>query len=284
MISGFDNPSLAVFTTLAPAGVVALIIVALARIITKDHEQAIRLDRIIALPFATALVGFIASATHLGTPANALHVFAGVGASPLSNEVLSVCIFLLLAGSYWMYAFKLNFPDSLAKIWLAAIIISGGAFLFCTSQAYAVQTVPTWNTFFTPLNIVISGIFTGCLLALVFLTVARGISWQGNRTLIALSLMSYVADGVVLVLFVLQLSYITNNEFSAISLIPDYPIIIGLYSILGFFAIVVSILAIKRPGEKKMQIIALVVSCVLALLAVFISRVLFYSLHMTVGF
>ena len=78
MTSGLDNLSLALFTALAPAGVVAFIVLALARIFSADHDRAVRIDRMIALPFAVALLGFIASATHLGTPANALHVFAGV--------------------------------------------------------------------------------------------------------------------------------------------------------------------------------------------------------------
>ena len=115
MTSGLDNLSLALFTALAPAGVVAFIVLALARIFSADHDRAVRIDRMIALPFAVALLGFIASATHLGTPANALHVFAGVGTSPLSNEVLSAVVFLFLSGSYWMAAFKVNFPDALAK-------------------------------------------------------------------------------------------------------------------------------------------------------------------------
>ena len=97
MTSGLDNLSLALFTALAPAGVVAFIIMALARLFAIDHERAVRIDRMIALPFAVALVGFIASATHLGTPANALHVFSGVGTSPLSNEVLAAVMFLFLA-------------------------------------------------------------------------------------------------------------------------------------------------------------------------------------------
>ena len=145
MTSGLDNLSLALFTALAPAGVVAFIVLALARIFSADHDRAVRIDRMIALPFAVALLGFIASATHLGTPANALHVFAGVGTSPLSNEVLSAVVFLFLSGSYWMAAFKVNFPDALAKPWLVAACLAGIALLACTSQAYAVRTVPTWN-------------------------------------------------------------------------------------------------------------------------------------------
>ena len=142
MTSGFDELSLALFTTLAPAGTIAFIALALARLLERDHEAAVRIDRLAALPFSVVLVGFIASATHLGTPANALHVFSGVGRSPLSNEVLAAVAFLFLAGSYWMAAFKQHFPDSVAKPWLVLTCAAGAALVACTSLAYAVDTVP----------------------------------------------------------------------------------------------------------------------------------------------
>ena len=173
MTSGFDELSLALFTTLAPAGTIAFIALALARLLERDHEAAVRIDRLAALPFSVVLVGFIASATHLGTPANALHVFSGVGRSPLSNEVLAAVAFLFLAGSYWMAAFKQHFPDSVAKPWLVLTCADGAALVACTSLAYAVDTVPTWDTWFTPTNLWFSALLAGPMLGLLFLHLAR---------------------------------------------------------------------------------------------------------------
>ena len=51
------------------------------------------------------MVGLVASATHLGNPANALYVFTGVGRCPLSTEVFAAVIFLALAGVYLLYSF-----------------------------------------------------------------------------------------------------------------------------------------------------------------------------------
>ncbi len=173
MTSGFDEFSLALFTTLAPAGTIAFIALALARLLERDHEAAVRIDRLAALPFSVVLVGFIASATHLGTPANALHVFSGVGRSPLSNEVLAAVAFLFLAGSYWMAAFKQHFPDSVAKPWLVLACAAGAALVACTSLAYAVDTVPTWNTWYTPTNLWFSALLAGPVIGLLFLHLAR---------------------------------------------------------------------------------------------------------------
>ena len=198
MTSGLDNLSLALFTALAPAGVVAFIVLALARIFSADHDRAVRIDRMIALPFAVALLGFIASATHLGTPANALHVFAGVGTSPLSNEVLSAVVFLFLSSSYWMAAFKVNFPDALAKPWLVAACLAGIALLACTSQAYAVRTVPTWNTPYTPTNLIFAGLFEGAVFSQIFLSAAKAPLQRTGIVLVGLAGVSLVGNIAVI--------------------------------------------------------------------------------------
>lgn len=94
MISGFDTAfgevTLVLFTTLAPSGAVALAIVAAVLLFAKlgDDVRA-RINKFMCIPLVVTMVGLIASATHLGNPANALYVFMHVGSSPLSNEVSS---------------------------------------------------------------------------------------------------------------------------------------------------------------------------------------------------
>ena len=198
MTSGFDEFSLALFTTLAPAGTIAFIALALARLLERDHEAAVRIDRLAALPFSVVLVGFIASATHLGTPANALHVFSGVGRSPLSNEVLAAVAFLFLAGSYWMAAFKQHFPDSVAKPWLVLACAAGAALVACTSLAYAVDTVPTWNTWYTPANLWFSALLAGPVIGLLFLHLARAGRRRYGAVLVAVSIVALAAGTVCL--------------------------------------------------------------------------------------
>lgn len=223
MTSGLDNLSLALFTALAPAGVVAFIIMALARLFAIDHERAVRIDRMIALPFAVALVGFIASATHLGTPANALHVFSGVGTSPLSNEVLAAVMFLFLAGSYWMVAFKVNFPDAAAKPWLLVACLAGIALLACTSQAYAVRTVPTWNTPYSPANLLLTGLFEGTVLSQLFLAAAKVPLSRWSFLLVGLGAASLAAGVISMLAQNAYLASIANNEISAASLGAGLP-------------------------------------------------------------
>ena len=87
---GLAQVTLALFTTLAPSGAVALAIVAAVLLFAKlgDDVRA-RINKFMCIPLVVTMVGLIASATHLGNPANALYVFMHVGSSPLSNEVVA---------------------------------------------------------------------------------------------------------------------------------------------------------------------------------------------------
>ena len=102
----FSEITLVLFTTLAPSGAVAYLIMGLPVLTGQARgEAARRLNKWSCLPLVVAMVGLIASATHLGNPSNALYVFTGVGRSPLSTEVFSAVIFLALAGVFWLYSF-----------------------------------------------------------------------------------------------------------------------------------------------------------------------------------
>lgn len=284
MTSGFDPFSLALFTALAPAGVVAFIVLALVRLARRDHNEAVRIDRMIALPFSVALIGFIASATHLGTPANALHVFAGVGRSPLSNEVLSAVVFLFLVGAYWMCAFKVNFPDALARIWLAVACAAGIVLLAGTALAYSTRTVLTWNTPFVPANLVLTACMAGFVLALLFLSVAQVSSRGIEVALVVLSLVALIVGTLSMGLQVAHLAGIANNETSALSLVPNYPKIIVVYAALGLAAIALATVPLCRPLPRRTTLTLRAAAAVLALVAVYLTRVVFYALHLTVGF
>ena len=97
--TAFSEITLVLFTTLAPSGVVAYALMSfpiIRRRLSDDVHR--RIDKALCIPLIVSLVGLVASATHLGNPANALYVFMGVGRSPLSNEVFSAVIFLAFSG------------------------------------------------------------------------------------------------------------------------------------------------------------------------------------------
>ncbi len=90
MGTGFSEAALAVFTTLAPMGAASFIALLFAFAIGKPDEQtAKRIDRWTVLPVVVLALGFAAAFFHLANPAHAFLVFAGIGTSPLSNEVIA---------------------------------------------------------------------------------------------------------------------------------------------------------------------------------------------------
>ena len=284
MTSGFDAFSLGLFTSLAPAGVVAFLALALVRLWSRDRTASVRIDRMIALPFSVVLIGFIASATHLGTPANALHVFSGVGRSPLSNEVLSAVAFLFLVGSYWMMAFKERFPDAVAKPWLALACLAGIALIACTSMAYNVDTVPTWDTAFTPANLVLAALLAGPVLGLLFLELAQVRPRALERALVVLAALALVAGTGRARTAPGEPFRHREQRVAASTLAPSYPAVIGAHLIVGAIALAIAGLSMKRVQSRRTTLALRATASLLALAAVFVTRIVFYHLHMTVGF
>ena len=136
--------TLVLFTTLAPSGAVAYLLMSLPVLSGRAAgDTARRLNQLTCLPLLVAMVGLVASATHLGNPANALYVFTGVGRSPLSTEVFAAVIFLALAGVYWLYSFAEHPRVGLQRGLLAAIDVAIVAFVSSVAFAYNVDTIVT---------------------------------------------------------------------------------------------------------------------------------------------
>ena len=78
--------TLVVLTTLAPAGIVAYAALAVWLVASRSPEECNAVSHWLIVPLVFPLLGFVASATHLGTPANALYVLTGIGRSPCSTR------------------------------------------------------------------------------------------------------------------------------------------------------------------------------------------------------
>lgn len=174
----FGEVTLVLFTTLAPSGAVAYLIMGLPVLVGRAQDEvARRLNQWSCLPLVVTMVGLIASATHLGNPSNALYVFTGVGRSPLSTEVFAAVIFLALAGVFWLYSFAERPRVGLQRGLLAAIDVAIVAFVVAVAFAYNVDTILTWSLPLVSVSLLLNALFGGPLLALVgFAVASRGLS------------------------------------------------------------------------------------------------------------
>lgn len=246
---------LAVFTTLAPGA--ALCYVALACTLLfggLGQRRRHRLESWLIVPLALATVGLVASATHLGTPSNALYVFRTVGSSPLATEVFCAVLFLGTACSYWLACIYLEAMVVLRRIWLAVSIVAALLFIGGTTLAYAMPTVITWDTALSKAGLPLSALACMAPLALLMLTCA-GCAGKPRlvKTLVCLSLLATVAACAVMAVQYVELGGLSNAFGTAASLVPFYPATVALFGACLFAANIGALRAVQTPRATEKE-------------------------------
>jgi len=308
MGSGFTEIGLVLFTTMAPAGAVAFVLVALAVLVesldrTCSAEDRLALlrhgSRYLIIPLAVCVVGLIASATQLGTPANALNAFNGLGRSPLSNEVTCSVIFLALAGVYWLTSYYDRVPAPLARLWLGCAMVAALVMVGGIGFAYRVPAIPTWNTPFVPVNLWLAGLYGGPILAAFTLAAARLRTRPGYPWLLTvISGVGLVGEVISCSLQDVALSGYANGVVTGDQLVPAYPAMIVGFAVLGALGLAGTVLSLRSAGaaravdrpddgsgadDGRRRRLIWAASLVATFLAIFLVRFAFYGLHMTIG-
>lgn len=281
---GFSGGSLAVFTALAPAGAVAFAIAALFVLVRRDvPDQAVdRLSHMLIVPLGVAWAGFIASATHLGTPANALYAVSGLGRSPLSNEVVAALLFLLVAGVYWLYTFKMDYKRGLARLLAALSVVSCIAMVGFMAFAYSVPTVPSWDTWHTPVDLCLTSLLGGCALGASLLRTLLPETRRWRAVLRGMTLAVLVISAIMLVWHAAFLADVSNNVATAGDGVPFYGVLIAVHVALGAVGVGLQQKSARSAGWKAAVVDAC--GCALVLAAVLVARIPFYAAYLSVGF
>ena len=277
MISGFDTAlgevTLVLFTTLAPSGAIALVLVAAVLLFSK-------LESTMRARISTFMVGLVASATHLGNPANALYVFLHFGSSPLSNEVVSAVGLLACSGLYWLYSFSVKPFAWLQRLLLAMIAATGIVFVAMVSLAYSVDTIATWSLPTVPISLWLNALVGGPLLAAITLYAAQ---WRA------------LAGRFGLLLMTVPLIALAANMVAAADLVPHYHTMLLAFALMCFAGCVlaaftmhtVSREAVAHGGGElalsKRVLVRLLVACLLVFAGIFVMRFAFYMMHLTIG-
>lgn len=159
--------TLVFFTTAAPGGIVACCFILLMNLSKPEIYTQEKLRRLLVLPYIASLWGLIASATHLGSPHNALYVLCGVGTSPLSNEVFAAVLFLGALNLYWLFSFSQKPLTGLLLTLKLISFFAGVLYLLGIAYAYQVATILSWRTSLVPLLLISSAFITGPALVIV---------------------------------------------------------------------------------------------------------------------
>ena len=274
---GFSATSLAVFTALAPAGAVAFACLAAFLLVNRSQSRDWRdvLAHLLFIPLAIAWAGFIASATHLGTPANALHAINGLGRSPLSNEVVSAVAFLFFAEKP-----KASVMNGLLAISIVCVIVM----LFHTSFAYSIATVPTWDTWLTPVNLCATALLSGPALATTVLQAARVRAGKWPYALLLIAAAALVAGTVLLVCHMNFLGTVGNNVTLASALVPNYGWLIAAHAALAICGLAFQLHGLRLATSRTRGLVFSVIGCAVVIIAALLARFPFYDAYLSVGF
>lgn len=304
--------ALTVFSVFAPAGAIAFLLLSLMVLLGEESENGRRLEHWLILPLSVCMTGLVASATHLGTPSNALYVFMGWGRSPLSNEVAAAVCFMFAAGLLWLCSFNERVPARVFRILLVPICLMSLWLVGMISVVYSIHTIPTWNGPLVPFILWSMAFTTGPVLAIATVTFAERTSTYATRAarraqsdsatsdkeiissepsrqrlsfLRAFAVTSLVAIFAGVGMMMAQdaeLGSISNSLGVATDLAPQYTVIIAAYAILGITGIAVQALPLSKGKIPRRRMAFFSVALIFA--GSFAVRTVFYSLRMTTGF
>ena len=275
---------LALFTTLAPIGAGAFIALAVAFFTTKfSDEQLKKIDRMTTIPVVVLVAGFICAFFHLASPMHAFGVFAGLGASPLSNELLAGVVFAVLAIVYWIVALAGNLGEGARKGFAAVVAVMAVVFACFTGAAYMMETIASWNTPMVPVAVLGFSLLGGVSLGVLVLALsgaledaAKGGFKMAAPVVLVVGLVLGVAG---LLVQVMSVSGMGNALVDGADLVAaaSAPMWIGVVCMV--VAAAAAFMALRNSKSTALAAAA----PVLAIVGVFAARLAFYAVQLSVG-
>ena len=275
---------LALFTTLAPIGAGAFIALAVAFFTTKfSDEQLKKIDRMTTIPVVVLVAGFICAVFHLASPMHAFGVFAGLGASPLSNELLAGVVFAVLAIVYWIVALAGKLGEGARKGFAAVVAVMAVVFACFTGAAYMMETIASWNTPMVPVAVLGFSLLGGVSLGVLVLALsgaledaAKGGFKMAAPVVLVVGLVLGIAG---LLVQVMSVSGMGNALVDGADLVAaaSAPMWIGVVCMV--VAAAAAFMALRNSKSTALAVAA----PVLAIVGVFAARLAFYAVQLSVG-
>ena len=275
---------LALFTTLAPIGAGAFIALAVAFFTTKfSDEQLKKIDRMTTIPVVVLVAGFICAFFHLASPMHAFGVFAGLGASPLSNELLAGVVFAVLAIVYWIVALAGKLGEGARKGFAAVVAVMAVVFACFTGAAYMMETIASWNTPMVPVAVLGFSLLGGVSLGVLVLALsgaledaAKGGFKMAAPVVLVVGLVLGIAGLLVQVMSVSGMgnALVDGADLVAAASAPMW---------IGVVCMVVAAAAVFMALRNSKSTALAAAAPVLAIVGVFAARLAFYAVQLSVG-
>lgn len=275
---------LTLFTTLAPIGAGAFIALAVAFFTTKfSDEQLKKIDRMTTIPVVVLVAGFICAFFHLASPMHAFGVFAGLGASPLSNELLAGVVFAVLTIVYWIVALAGKLGEGARKGFAAVVAVMAIVFACFTGAAYMMETIVSWNTPMVPVAVLGFSLMGGVCLGVLVLALSGALedAAKGGFKMAALAVLvvGLVLGVAGLLVQVMSVSGMGNALVDGADLVAaaSAPMWIGVV------CMVVAAAAVFMSLRSSKSTALAAAAPVLAIVGVFAARLAFYAVQLSVG-
>lgn len=245
------------FTVFGQAAVGIFLLSLLAFSAKQISSEQLKLANIIAT--ALLAVGSAIGGLHMGQPLRALNLLAGLGRSPMSNEIILSGVFMAFAGATALLSL-IGGKESLRKLCNVFAVVSGLLFAWSITQVYQLETVASWNTLHTSLQMWLTVVLVGGAFA-----VMTGAHKAGTVAII----------GGVLVSLVTKPDYIGFVTQQAPELAVQQYTLWGLQAVMLVIAAAVCLVTLMRKETMKPLIIG---GAAVVLVSELLGRIAFYNL------
>ena len=283
MQAAFAELPLALFTTLASIGAGAFIALAIAFTTAKfTDDQLKKIDKMTAIPVVIAIVGFICAAFHVANPLHALGVFAGIGASPLSNELVVGIVFMVVAIIYLIVALagKLGGARKAFAIVVAILAIIFAVFM---GLAYMIATVTSWNNFLVPVQMLGYALLGGAAVTALVLALSQATGEEqaaGYKSpLLGVTIVGAVLAIAGLLIHVFMIAGGGNAVTTGTGLLAGAAPLL----VIGIVFIVIAAIELVRGLKKGMTTGIAARATIEAVIGVLAARLAFYALFLSIG-
>ena len=283
MQAAFAELPLALFTTLASIGAGAFIALAIAFTTAKfTDDQLKKIDKMTAIPVVIAIVGFICAAFHVANPLHALGVFAGIGASPLSNELVVGIVFMVVAIIYLIVALagKLGGARKAFAIVVAILAIIFAVFM---GLAYMIATVTSWNNFLVPVQMLGYALLGGAAVTALVLALSQATGEEqaaGYKSpLLSVTIVGAVLAIAGLLIHVFMIAGGGNAVTTGTGLLAGAAPLL----VIGIVFIVIAAIELVRGLKKGMTTGIAARATIEAVIGVLAARLAFYALFLSIG-
>lgn len=275
---------LALFTTLASVGIGAFVAMFCAIYINKSMGAGSikRLDKLTVVPIVFCVVALICAFFHLGDPMHAFNIVNTIGASPMTNEIVAFCVFLVLALVYWLVALAGKLEKHGPRVVFSGVVaLAGLVSCIMMGLAYALPAIPIWNSPWGTVQVLGAMLLGGTLLGGTILNMSvreTPLEGEADGRIRLLAMLG----GLVLIIGTAVLFGMGASAKSAmIDVAANTGTLIIPLVLVVAFSIVAVATAFLGKGAKRTAWLAC--GTIIALVAIFLARGIFYGVQIGIG-